>query len=152
MEELCKHGGKADKACAALLEANEEAIEKWYYDGNDPATWIDEICVKAAGHCCPRSDQQGPNCEECPKGMNGKVCSGNGRCDGGGDREIIGQCKCNRIDDQAYYEGETCSECPSDDSSLRTFSYFLSNEDNLETEEPICLRCDKVIYENSQDF
>jgi len=144
LEELCRFGGKADATCAALVEKNEEAIEEWFYAGADPATWIDEICVKAAGHCCSSADQQGPNCEECPKGQNGLVCSGNGKCDGGGDREIIGKCKCNRIDDQAYYEGETCSECPSDDSSLRTFSYFLSNAEKLESETPMCLRCDKA--------
>ena len=71
-ESLCNFGGKTDATCAALVEKNEEAIEEWFYAGADPATWIEEICVKAAGHCCSSADQQGPNCEECPKGQNGK--------------------------------------------------------------------------------
>lgn len=60
LEDLCKFGGKADATCAALVEKNEEAIEEWFYAGADPATWIDEICVKAAGHCCSSDDQHGP--------------------------------------------------------------------------------------------
>ena len=90
--------------------------------------FYDEICVKTSKACCPSESQYGRNCDECPKGLNGEVCSGRGKCGGAGDREGEGGCKCD-----TGYKKDICDECDAE-------RYFMETEPT-EDQAPKCTRC-----------
>ena len=87
-----------------------------------------EICVKASKACCESETQFGKDCKECPLGVNKEICSGRGKCNGAGDRQGKGGCKCD-----LGYKGNLCDKCDSD-------KYFMENEAS-ETLKPSCQRC-----------
>ena len=76
-------------------------------------SFYEDFCVKKLKFCCPGRDEFGKKCKKCPVDSNGTVCSGNGICVGAGDKEGIGNCKCND-----HFVGWKCHECHED--------YFMS--------------------------
>ena len=66
-------------SCNNFIEKYEEDIESWFKTNPEKSgvDFIDKICVETAKACCAKETQFGPNCEECPTGLNGEVCSGN---------------------------------------------------------------------------
>merc|ERR1739838_1012361 len=58
--------------------------------------------------CC-EAEHYGADCKPCEvMGSNGKLCSGNGKCKGGGTRKGNGKCSCSK-----EYGGEECDKCSS---------------------------------------
>jgi len=116
------------------LKYYEDEIEEWFKSGPDSAPadqrkpFYPEICVKVSKACCESETQFGKNCKECPTGINGEVCHGRGKCEGGGDRNGKGTCKCD-----LGYTGKLCDTCA-------TEKYFLKTEPS-DTEKPECTRC-----------
>ena len=76
-------------------------------------SFYQDFCVKKLKFCCPGRDEFGKKCKKCPVDADGTVCSGNGICVGAGDKEGIGNCKCND-----HFVGWKCHECHED--------YFMS--------------------------
>jgi len=104
MENTC---GKTDSKCSTFLEKYEDIIEDWYQNSS-PLT-LDQFdqwfCIDTAKVCCPEGTF-GKNCRRCQYGDNGRICSGNGHCDGDGKRSGNGRCICN-----TKYLGTNCSRC-----------------------------------------
>jgi len=108
-EQLCKDVGRGETQCHQLAGEWEEGLEEWWQ--LDPATrphlrqWL---CVDRVKVCCP-PDHFGPHCQACPVlASNGKLCSGNGKCKGGGTRKGNGKCSCSK-----EYSGDQCDACSS---------------------------------------
>ena len=106
-EQVCKDVGRGESQCHQNYGEWEESIEAWW--GQDPdirpslRQWL---CVDQQKVCCP-PDYFGPDCKPCANlGTNGKICSGNGKCKGGGTRKGNGKCQCS-----AEYSGELCDQC-----------------------------------------
>jgi len=131
IEYACYGNGKDDSfTCNNFVEKYEEDIEQWFKSGPEQNSidFIDAVCVNVAAVCCAKETQYGPDCLECQVGVNGEVCSGRGKCEGGGDRKGKGGCKCDY-----NYKGDVCSLCKNTD-------FFLKTEAS-ETDKPECSRC-----------
>lgn len=102
-----KTAKKCDYKCGSLLEDQEEYIEEWFFKRQD-TDLFEEMCITELTRCCP-SNRWGPDCEECPGGVE-TPCSGHGKCKGEGDREtdtkLTGTCSCDK-----GYNGTLCGEC-----------------------------------------
>ena len=106
-EQVCKDVGRGESQCHQNYGEWEDNIETWW--GLDPDTrpslrqWL---CVNTLKVCCA-ADHYGPECRACSGlGFNGELCSGNGKCKGGGTRKGNGRCQCN-----TEYSGEVCDQC-----------------------------------------
>ncbi|CAF0956634.1 unnamed protein product [Adineta steineri] len=106
MENSCP---KTESQCSTFLEKYEDEIEEWYRTSS--STEIDKffqwLCIDTAKVCCP-DGTFGKNCRRCQYGDNGRVCSGNGNCEGDGKRSGNGRCIC-----ETKYSGTNCSNCQS---------------------------------------
>nr|CAB3233795.1 cysteine-rich with EGF-like domain protein 2-A [Phallusia mammillata] len=111
LEEAC---AKDNFQCNKILEEREDDVEHWYKKLQDKKALHDYLCIETAEVCC-NDDSFGENCTECPKGESGKICFGRGTCEGAGDKEGSGNCKC---DDG--YSGDLCNECG--ERHFQTFS------------------------------
>jgi len=106
-EQLCKDVGRGETQCHINYGDWEEDIETWWAMEPDTRPELRQwLCVDKLEVCCPQ-DHFGPDCAPCQVlGDNGKVCSGNGKCKGGGTRKGNGKCQCN-----SEYTGEQCDQC-----------------------------------------
>jgi len=106
MEHACGGGG-INAGCHKIVETFEEEIKEWFFDEPEKSgvDFRQHFCVKKRKYCCSRKDQFGPKCQSCPK-YHGMICSGNGKCEGAGDKAGSGKCKCMQ-----GYKGNNCREC-----------------------------------------
>ena len=106
-EQLCKDVGRGEAQCHVNAGEWEEDIETWWRLDQDTRPELRQwLCVERLRVCCP-ADHYGPDCRQCSMlGDNGAVCSGNGKCKGGGTRKGNGKCQCN-----SEYSGEVCDQC-----------------------------------------
>lgn len=124
---------KGDFKCSSFVETYEEEIEDWWKSGPDSGEnarpdFFAELCVKTGKACCADETKYGRECKDCPKGKNGKICSGTGTCIGAGDRRGKGGCKCNHS-----IKGDLCDQCDLKNTFVET--------EVSETENVKCGRC-----------
>lgn len=124
MENACPAGINA--GCHKIVETFEEEIKHWFLEtpGLDFRKYF---CVKKRKFCCPRKDQFGPKCQDCPK-YHGMVCGGNGKCEGAGDKAGSGKCKC-----MVGYKGTNCGEC--------SLNYFSDERSQCKPCSQACMGC-----------
>ena len=106
-EQVCKELSRGGSQCHQNYGEWEDHIEAWWaQDPEERPTLRQWLCVETLQVCCP-ADHFGPDCRACSGvGSNGELCSGNGKCKGGGTRKGNGRCQCN-----AEYSGELCDHC-----------------------------------------
>lgn len=106
-EELCKDVERGETQCHHLAGEWEELLETWWSLEPDTRPELRQwLCVEQLKVCC-ETDTFGPDCKPCSVvGENGKVCSGNGKCKGGGTRKGNGKCACSK-----EYSGDKCEKC-----------------------------------------
>ena len=144
-EQLCKDVGRGEAQCHVNAGEWEEDIESWWSEDPDTRPELRQwLCVDKLAVCCPH-DHYGPDCAPCTvRGDNGKVgitspitslhpinllkvCSGNGKCKGGGTRKGNGKCQCNN-----EYSGDSCDQCNE--------GYYQSFKDDTKL---LCSACHK---------
>lgn len=104
-EELCR-GETKEQQCHALHHDVEDHLEAWWTIKGQRPNLKEWLCTEKIKLCCP-PDHFGPDCTPCDvKDDQGKMCSGNGACQGAGTRKGDGKCKCDK-----GYTGELCSTC-----------------------------------------
>jgi len=106
-EQVCKDVGRGESQCHQNYGEWEDSIERWWAQDPDTRHSLRQwLCVDQQKVCCA-ADHFGPDCKPCSNlGTNGKICSGNGKCKGGGTRKGNGKCQCS-----AEYSGELCDQC-----------------------------------------
>jgi len=106
-EELCKDVDRGETHCHQLHNDWEEHLEAWWKQEEESRAPLRQfLCVETLEVCCA-ADHYGPDCLPCSfTGKNGKLCSGNGKCKGGGTRKGNGQCSCDK-----EYIGQLCDNC-----------------------------------------
>ncbi|XP_065179144.1 cysteine-rich with EGF-like domain protein 2 [Sycon ciliatum] len=135
MEGVCTK----DHKCQYLIEEHEELVETWWFENQkkhpDLQLWL---CIQNIKVCCPEGTF-GKKCAECPGGSS-TPCSGQGTCDGAGDRAGKGTCSCN-----SGYGGRTCGKCSA--------GYYVNASDTASAEDTPsssvqCLRCSSACEKN----
>lgn len=128
-EELCKDVDRGEAQCHQLHNDVEEYLEEWWkQDEESRPTLRQFLCVEKTKVCCP-PDHYGPDCLPCSfMGKNEKLCSGNGKCKGGGTRKGNGQCSCDK-----EYIGQVCDQC-----SAGHYSSYQDEDTN------VCSACHKA--------
>lgn len=128
-ELLCKDLARGENQCHQNHNQWEEHLETWWKMESETRPSLREyLCVDTLKVCCPQ-DHYGPECTKCSVlGENEKICSGNGKCKGGGTRKGNGQCACDK-----EYAGKACDQC-----SIGHYSSFKEGATN------ICSACHKA--------
>eukprot|EP00088_Acartia_fossae_P052868 TRINITY_DN5993_c0_g1_i10.p1 TRINITY_DN5993_c0_g1~~TRINITY_DN5993_c0_g1_i10.p1 ORF type:complete len:316 (-),score=52.64 TRINITY_DN5993_c0_g1_i10:965-1912(-) len=128
-EDLCKDVERGETQCHQHHNEWEEHLETWWkMDIETRPDLRQHLCVDTLKVCCPL-DHYGAECKPCSvTGLNGKVCSGNGKCKGSGTRKGNGQCHCDK-----EYSGPACDSC--------SIGHYSSYKD--ETTQ-ICSACHKA--------
>lgn len=108
-EQLCKDVTRGETQCHHHHGEWEELIEEWWAMDMDTRPSMRQwLCVDKQKVCC-EANHFGADCKPCEvMGGNGKLCSGNGKCKGGGTRKGNGKCSCSK-----EYDGEECDKCSS---------------------------------------
>merc|ERR1719318_2538086 len=106
-EQLCKDVTRGETQCHHHHGEWEELIEEWWaMDMEARPSMRQWLCVDKLKVCC-EANHFGADCKPCEvMGSNGKLCSGNGKCKGGGTRKGNGKCSCSK-----EYDGEECDKC-----------------------------------------
>ena len=77
IESVCPEG---DEACFRLLGRVEDTLAAWWRtDDRSAATLHTTVCVVHERVCCDKN-HGGPDCQPCPTGVGGQLCSGRGAC------------------------------------------------------------------------
>merc|ERR1719228_1954876 len=87
-EQVCKELARGQSQCHQNYGEWEDSIEAWWAeDPEERPSLRQRLCVDNLAVCCP-PDHYGPDCRACSGlGNNGELCSGNGKCKGGGTRK-----------------------------------------------------------------
>jgi len=128
-DDLCKDLDRGEAQCHQHHNEWEDHLESWWKQDPETRPSLRQyLCVETVMVCCP-ADHYGPECAPCPLiGANEKICSGNGKCKGGGTRKGNGQCACDK-----EYAGRLCDKCS-------TGHYTSFKDGNTE----ICSACHKA--------
>jgi len=128
-EKLCFDVDRGSQQCHNNHQLWEENLEEWWALGLDKPELKKWLCEDKLQACCPLG-HYGPTCTPCSKlGLNGKLCSGKGKCKGDGTRKGNGACQCDK-----GYTGEYCDGC-------QKVGYFQKESDLLVKDELKCEPC-----------
>ena len=104
LAKTCSDLSRGESQCKSNLAQWAELLKSWRQTSGSTENLKEWLCIDQLQLCCPEH-HFGRYCEPCKKvGINGKICSGNGKCKGSGTRKGNGECQCD-----SGFAGNDCS-------------------------------------------